>query len=88
MLKGKPAYKATNSAGRKGARILEEIYPVATGQSRESVSVRTEMALDELRIAAHIVVDDPSAAPMELGNARIKNPPKPFSQMLAVMRAT
>ena len=86
MLRGKPSYKATRSSAREGARILETVYPVDTGQSKAAISVESGMALDGERVAAFIVVDDPSAAPLEIGNAHVKNPPRPFSQTLTIMR--
>lgn len=87
FMKSQQVHKIVNGAARNGANFLRSIAPVDEGNYKSSISVESGLSITGDRVAAFVVVNDASAAPMELGNKHIKNPPKPLGKMIAYIES-
>lgn len=82
MMKSRPIRRITNRAARAGANYVRSIAPVDTGAYRDSIRVEDGLSQRGDRVASYVVADDPAAAPLEWGNERVPNPPRPLQQMI------
>lgn len=91
LLMDQPAYKAAHSRARLAKRILEEHAPVDTGAYKESIRIVPIVAerkgLAHRRRGFQVVADVPYAAAVEYGNKNVKDPARPMTKTLAILRA-